>query len=277
MTEKTDSEVKYQTIGGAPWIMVLGAKGVGKTRLTSTMPELYCLDTEPPGAASAYPDDHRKAFQFNSDMYGTVEATVENLLKNTVKEGRVRKGKDIEISGVTMDTFDTLQKVLVTKYLEQKRKPNYIKAGEIWAPKMEQNDWGTILKYQAPLIFKLKELEIPVVWVCHSKISDPLYQGWGDQATLRKRGRMDMDVSGSIQNWIENLCDYILHIVINDDGSRAVITQPSVWQDSDVKAADRHNLFKNKDRDWTMFNLPVDENGFPKRQVIDFICKNHVY
>ena len=275
MSEKNE----YKELDGAPWTLIAGEKGTGKSRLSATMPLLYCMDTEPPGAASAFEKAYRKAFKFTDTMYNDVNQFVLHILQNTKKEGRNRvgtiEGQAIEISGVTWDTFDTTQKQLITQYQSQKPRPKDALA--IWAPKFDQQDWGAILRYQTPLIMNLKKLEIPVVIVCHSKVYEPMYTGWGDNPKLRKPGNRNLDVSGSIQNWIENLCDYILHITVGENGSRWVYTQPTIDQDYQILAADRHGLFKNSERDWTKFQVKADENGYPERQIIDYICKNHVY
>lgn len=276
MTEKEKNSKKPLEIKSVPWILVTGDQGSGKSRLAATIPDAYCIDNED-GAASCYPETHRKVFPYDHKMYENVTNHVASLLKNTTKEGRFRVGEKLKISALVIDTFDTLQKVLITRYLESKKKPHWIKPDQIWAPTMEQRDWGIILNYQSKLIADLQVLGIPVIWVCHSKVVEPIYQGYGDNMTLRKQGALDLDVSGSIQKWIVNLSSYILHIVVTENGARQVYTQPTVVQDQKILAKDRHNLFKNEEKDWTLFNLPADENGFPKSKVMTFILENHVY
>lgn len=279
--EKEKEEVKKEepetmSIKSVPWILVTGDQGSGKTRLAATAPSAYCLDNED-GAGSCYPETHRKHFPFDNMQYENMVNHVIQLGKNTEKVGRVRKGEKIEIGALVIDTFDMSQKVLISRYLERKKKPHWVKPGEIWAPTMEQRDWGIILNYQSTLITNLQTLGIPVIWVCHNKVIEPVYDGYGDNVRLRKLGARDLDVSGSIQKWIVGMCSYILHIDVEENGKRVVYTQPTVVQDTRILAKDRHNLFKNKDKDWTLFNLPADENGFPKSKVMEFILNNHEY
>lgn len=275
-SEKTPEE-PVQKITGAPWVMITGPQGAGKTRLAATAPDLFCLDTESPGAASAYPDSHRKSFEFDDQLYENVINTVDGLLKKTTKEGRVRQNDKIAIAGVTIDTFDTMQKVLINRYLmgSGKRKPAWDK-NPIWAPSMEMRDWGVILNYQTPLITKLKQLGIPVIWVCHEKVREPEYDGYGNKLTLRRRGKRGLDVAGSIEGFIVNLCDYVLALSVGEKGQRTVTTQPTVIDDYDILAKDRHNLFKNEKYDMTRFDLPAKQ-GFPERQVVQFILEKHDY
>jgi hypothetical protein len=272
----TEEKAATRLFAGAPWIGVVAVKGAGKTRLASTMPDAYCLDTEPPGGASAYPDDHRKAFDSDTHQYEKVLA----FIKEVKKAKPVERGLDLNgtrIGALVIDTFDTMQKFLISRYLESKRKPNWVKPDQIWAPTMEQRDWGTILNYQAPLIAELKTLHIPVIFVAHAKAVEPMYKGQGDEATCVKQGYAGMAIQGSIEDWIVNLLDYILHIVVGADGKRFVYTQPTVFQDTRLLAADRHNLFKNEEQDVLRFELTVDKNGVPNRKVLQYICDHHSY
>lgn len=267
-------------IAGAPWIMILGPKGAGKTRLSATFPKTLCLDTEAPGAASAFPDDYRIPFVPDSGMYQKVTETVAKIRKEHKKIERGIEWNGKVISAISIDTFDTLQKFLIARFLsgtQKMKRPNWIKPDEIWAPKMEMQDWGTILNYQAPLIADLKTLPIPVIWVCHTKIVAPLYEGRGEGYHCKMHGQRSPDVSGSIESWIVNLCDYVLNITIGEAGKRVVYTQPTVVDDYDITAADRHRLFKNEEQNLASFQMPVGPDGFPERKVIEYICENHVY
>jgi hypothetical protein len=271
-----EEKTATRLLEGAPWILVAGVKGAGKTRLVATGPEPYCLDTEPPGSASAYPPERRKAFTSDVHIYEKVHAEIQALMKaKKVERGIEYNG--LRIGCLVIDTFDTLQKFLIARFLQSKRKPNWVKPDQIWAPAVEQRDWGTLLNYQAPLIADLKTLPIPVMFVAHSKISEPLYKGYGDEPSLIKQGYIGLAIQGSIEDWIVNLCDYILHIVIQEDGKRKVYTQPTVFQDARILAADRHNLFRNEGQNITSFELTVDANGVPTRKVLQYICDHHSY
>lgn len=254
---------------GAPWIIVYGDSGMGKSRLVGKFPDIYCLDTEPPGGASAYAHTHRKEFAFRDTMYADVEATVNSLLANTTKEGRVRKGKNITISAIAIDTFDILQDVLISKYLSQKTRPPWEKA-PIWSASMQQQDWGQILNYQQPLILKLKELGIPVVFVCHETIKEPERKG----TQLVTLGEKRIDVAGSIRKFIINLCTVMMYIDILPDNTRVVYTQPCVVRDYKINVKDQHGVFGSK---LSSFTLPADAEGFPTREVIRHICDQFDY
>jgi hypothetical protein len=267
-------------IKGAPWIMILGPKGAGKTRLSATFPQTLCLDTEAPGAASAFPDEYRISFAPTTGMYKEVVDVVSKISKEHKKGDRCIIWKELPISAISIDTFDTLQKFLLSRYLSGSNKikrPNWIKADEIWAPKMEIQDWGMILNYQAPLIADLKTLPIPVIWVCHTKTVNPLYEGRGENYHCKMKGSRSPDVSGSIEGWIVNLCDYVLNITIGENNTRKVYTLPTIVDDYEITAADRHRLFKNEEQNMSSFDMPVGPDGFPQRKVIQYITDNHVY
>lgn len=268
-----DTKVEPIMVEGAPWILILGPKGAGKSRLAGTMPGAFCLDTEPPGAASAFPKDMRQPFKSDERMYEEVARWVKEFCHDSKKDGKFVVWSGKRISALVIDTFDSLQKFLISRYLSQKKKPTWIKQGEIWAAKMEMQDWGTILNYQSPLVTDLKTLPIPVIWTCHTKVSDPLYEGRGDSYHCRKIGSRTPDVSGSIEGWIVNLCDYILNINVGEDMLRTVYTQPTIVDDYSIMAADRHRLFGKL----ASFPMAVDENGFPARKVMQFICEHHEY
>lgn len=254
---------------GAPWIIVYGDSGMGKSRLVGKYPDVYALDTEPPGGASAYKASHRKDFMFRDTMYADVEKTVDNLLAHTVKEGRVRKGNGITISALSVDTFDVLQDVLISKFLSQKPRPPWEKS-PIWAPAMQQQDWGQILNYQQPLILKLKQLEIPIIFVCHETIKEPERKG----TQLLTLGEKRIDVAGSIRKFIINLCTVMLYIDINPDNTRVVYTQPCVVRDYKINVKDQHGIFGSK---LAAFSLTADENGYPTREVIKYITDRFDY
>lgn len=276
-------EKPTKKIKGAPWTMILGEKGAGKTRTAATIANAFCLDTEPPGAASAYPDDYRKEFSFEASMYHDVAAFVKSLKgAKRIDRGIQIEGKDV--SCLVLDTFDTVQNVLISRFLEQKPTPNWAKnkmaqpGGYIWSPYMEQRDWGVILNYQRPLFNDLKSLNIPVVIVCHSAETEPVYEGFGENLTRKKTGKRYPAISGSIERYISNLCDYILHIVVIENGERKMYTQPTIDEnDYAITAADRHRLFKNEKNDWTSFKLTVGSDGYPTRRIVEFICGNHEY
>src|SRR5512140_681978 len=260
-----------KAIPGAPWVLILGPKGAGKTRLAATGDQFLCFDTEPPGAASAYPEEYRISFTPDTHQYLKFHNVVKDIRSNGKPGDRCMEWQGKTIRGITVDTFDTLQKFLIARYLEPKanQRPSWIAANEIWAPKMEMQDWGTILNFQAPLITDLKALPIPVIWVAHTKQEEPIYKMRQGENVRQKAGRRGPDVAGSIENWILNLCDYILNLTVGDDGIRTVYTQPGIENDYMLVAADRHRLFLENGA--KSFDVPVDEKGNPKRRVIDFI------
>jgi len=296
--EPVTPEQPAALIDGVPWAIVSGDSGVGKTKTVAATPEIFCLDTEPPGAAGAYSKDYYKAFEPDSKMFENMLAYIRQLKSKGKKVGKKLMVGNLPIAAVAIDTYDTIQTILLTRYLgaeaklKQKR-PWGFSPDDVWAPKMEQSDWGVVLNYQRPLLIALQELAIPIIWVVHAKITEPKANSW-DQDSIKTNGTVSLDLSGHFERDVRNLSSVICYLMLeqkviykdpnkkkeieNIVGLRVLVLQKCYHNGYVFDAKDRHHIFRGKNG--ALLNaipMEADEEGNPKRKIVQAIMDKYNY
>lgn len=258
--------VEQPKIKSVPWIMISGDQGVGKSTLAAAGTGGYCLDTED----RALMFDWKKTFSYGPLMYQELHGFVKMIGEKGKKTEEGIEIKDKLIKYLAIDTFDTLQSILMTRYIEQLRTKPSGSHPEIWAPTMEMKDWGVLLNYQKPLLADLKSLGIPIVICAHSKEIDPVYRF----EKLQKPGKINFAISGAISGFIMNLVTYGLYVYSDETGNRKVKTGLGMIYDSYVQTTkDGGRLFAKTPE----MNFKIKPDGSSDVQWIDRILAHHEY
>lgn len=253
MTENELSPVQEK-----PTICIVGDPGAGKTRLASLWPNAYFLDAEG-GAASAVSPEYRSSFEVGPNLLGELTKVV-NAFTNCPYQDKRILYKDQPIGALVIDSLDAIQQV--HKYTNLMTK----------AWKEPRQMWGKLLDDIMPFVYLTRKLPIPIIWIAHVHIEEPVYQ----YENLRKPGFRGIATQGALEDQIKRWFDYILHIVVEEDYKRVCIVQPTVYKDYRISAAkDRHNTFQFLGRNY--FSLAVDEHGFPVTKAMETIYNRHVY
>lgn len=267
-------EVAKTKFNFAPWILVSGDQGIGKSTFAASGTGGYCLDTE--GKAWMYPDGYLRRYEYNAGMFDKLVSDVKNLTKTAKRIPRGIEINNKQIKYLVIDTFDAVQEHLLTHYLEQKELPEWekkkkaINPNYIAAPRMEMQDWGTILRIQSPLITALKQTFLPVVFVVHTtEERHPQYK----YEKLVTPGRVDMTVAGSISNKIMNNMSYGLWLH-NVSGQVVAETAPGARiEDYDIKTIKDTGLWDRKP-----FVVKFDRSTMAcTHRYIDLILEKHNY
>lgn len=250
-------------ITGVPTICILGDAGAGKTRLSATFPDAFLLDLEE-GGGSAYDNDHRTIFRISSEMLRYLNATLDDMHNCTYENKRLVWGK-IPVGAVVIDSIDALQQV--HKYMSLN--PDN--------PKYKYNPrglWGDLLDDLTLLVFKVKALPVPTIFIAHNKIVEPVLDNAGN---FKKDGFKALATQGSIEEQMKRWFDYILHLTVVEENKRICFTQPTIYQHYKITAKDRHNLFKTLLDGKESFPVAVDENGYPVTKAMTTIYESHIY
>jgi hypothetical protein len=93
---------------------------------------------------------------------------------------------------------------------------------------------------------------------------------------VKKKGWRGIAAQGSLEEQILRWFDYALHIFIEEDYQRRVITQPTIYNNYRITAKDRHYTFRLLGKG----NFPLqfdEETGFSKTQCLQVIYDRHIY
>lgn len=250
-----------------PWIGIFGHQGMGKTTLAASGTGGYVFDTE--GKAFQFPNEMRRTYEYNVGMFKSIEMDIKKLGTASTRIPRgLKTSNGKEIKYLVIDTYDTLQQLLITAYIEQKS--NGVNMNKIIAPSLEQRDWGVLKNYQTPMIMALKALRIPVVFVMHTtEKKDPKYNS---SDSLITPGAIDMTVAGAVREMIMNNLAYGLYLQQTPEGVQAV-TKPNVRVEGyDIKITkDGGSLWGGKP-----IRLGWDGKSL-KHKYIDLILEKHEY
>jgi len=242
-----------------PLIGIVGDPGAGKTRLAATAPFPYFLDTEG-GAASAVPAERIKRFNTDASILPDLKTELTRLkgLKYDPKERVI--DIDFPVGCVVIDTLDAVQQVY--KYTVLKPM-NW--GGNAMAM------WGRLLDDLVPIIYLIKSLPVPVIVVTHSHSVEPLYKG----DNLRRAGWKGLAFQGQLEDQIMRWFDYVLHLMVIEEGERICYTQPTTVQDYKITAKDRHGLYRSLGK--LFFPIKADKDGYPETKAITTIFDSHVW
>ncbi|MDD1750454.1 MAG: ATP-binding protein [Methanothrix sp.] len=259
----SDKPIVLEPVYEKPTLCIVGDPGAGKTRLASLWPDPYFLDTEG-GAGSAVPKERRVGFDVSGDMVAQVKKKVQELAALPYHDRRIFLN-DMPIGGVVIDTLDAAQQV--HKYMS-------LLKGGTYSFREPRQMWGKLLDDFILLVFETKKIPVPVIWVAHAKIEEPIYDIDGG---IKRNGWRGIAVQGSIEEQIVRWFDYCLHIIIEEDFARKCLTQPTIYKGYRILSAkDRHDTFKTIGK--RSFTISVDEaTGFPVTQALQVIYDRHIY
>lgn len=240
-----------------PLIGIVGGPGIGKTRLSATAPDGFCLDIED-GAASAFPPNRVQKFEVNENILVQLNDHLTAFKSLPYdKETRTLDKQGLPVKYVTVDSLDAIQQI--HKYMKLK---NEFSAYDARAA------WGKLLDAMVPTVYLMQSVPVPVVVISHVHSVEPVYKG----ENVRKYGWKGLAFQGQLEDQIMRWFSYVLHLTMGEDGKRKCYTQPVIYQDYVLSAKDRNGLFPR-----TSFEIKADENGYPETKAITTIFERHTW
>ena len=228
LRKPSDRHIPYATI------LLVGDPGSYKTLLASTAPSAYILDADD-GAAHTGVHGHY-GFPIGAQGYDEILNEIKAL-------SRLRPGSDgllthtldsekFRVGTVVIDTLDEVQ-----SWAGAKAKPLSQRYG-----KFDSRMYYRLLKeYMKDLITAARQINAHLVFVAHTKtyLSD-------EDRKAKKLATVTLALEGRIRDEILGWVDVMLHLVNRQDGTRQLLTQPSVVDGRWLEAKDRYHLFQGK-------------------------------
>jgi len=236
--------------------MILGKPGTGKTRLAGTFNEPLFIDVEG-GAGSATREGQPNTIRIpqNAKCLPNCIGVIDKILKDGEYDPEtglmsVTLLNQLTIFGtVVVDSLDAIQSA---------HKIFNILGGR---GKMRIQDWGTLLDETLPLLYKLCDLPVTVIVVAHTR----QYENEDGKDIV------GLAVQGGLKSQTPAFFDAILHLFVNKDNQRFVLTQPGYSDGVQYLAKDRHGTFS----DYTEDNRPIinvtGEDGYPRTIVAEAV------
>ncbi len=211
-------------------LMILGKPGTGKTRLAGTFNEPLYIDVEG-GAGSATRTGQPNTLRVpqNAKCLPNCIGIVNKLLKDgeydeeTGLMNVTLLDQPITFGTVVVDSLDAIQSA---------HKIFNILGGR---GKMRIQDWGTLLDETLPLLYKLCDLPVTVVVIAHTR----QYENEDGKDVV------GLAVQGGLKSQTPAFFDAILHLFVNKDNQRLVLTQPRYSGGAEYLAKDRHGTFSD--------------------------------
>jgi hypothetical protein len=212
-------------------ILILGDSGGGKTKLASEMPGAFFFDVE--GGAHHTGCD-RVTFPKEAGSYNLILSGLEEIARLEQQEDGLLHWKprgapkECAIGTVVIDSLDALQEIVGMTIT--KRGMQY---------------WGEMLKKMQEVANKALCCNCHVVFVAHtgqrSSLSDTEKQQQKPDVP-----RMNLDLGGKIRNRLPSWVDLALHVVVELDGTRKVLTKPQIIDGRSFYAKDRYNFYNGR-------------------------------
>lgn len=240
----------------------IGDPGTGKTRLAGTFRKPLFIDTED-GAASAHPGQvNRIKVPVTANILKDVEKIFDQIIRSPYDEKTrtVRFSHDqvgeVDVATVVLDTIDPVQDgIKIFKILTGSR------------TKMQQSDWGDLLTYMQPLMYKWFNVPTTVIINAHVRTKQ------SDDSPVAEA---TYSVQGSLSAMLPRQFAWILHVKSGEKGRRTVLTQPMTLRrgKTTVKftAKDKHEIFRSLADD-KYGTVPVDlrDDGWPSRKIAEAV------
>jgi hypothetical protein len=283
-TKPDATKIVIEPVPSKPNIIIIGDPGAGKTRLAAICPHPLFIDYEN-GAASAVPPERRIYLEIGKPMLEITRSLLAMLITMpykdkhlTVKTAAIKSlvpaydpmGKEeIKVGCIVFDSIDALQAITKQYGILEHKKFN--PAYQI-AAQMGQENWGTLLDVMQRIVFDCQKLKIPMVMIAHVKVVEPIFNSDG---TVKGQGSRNFSAQGSIEDQIKRWFDYILHLYVDENEKRTLLTQPTIYHNYRIVAKDRHAIFKQLMH--TQFPIEADKKGFPATKAMAAIFDNHKY
>jgi len=231
-------------------IMIIGAPGVGKTRLASTAPMPLIVDIDQGATTTGV-----MRFEPSMDVagYDKTVAMLEGVAKLRPQENGALEYMTMidgeqysfQFKTVVIDTISTMQDMLGVK-----------------TPRDPRNKWSyytTLKTAMEHVIYTIRRTNASNIVVCHSSLQNTGEEQAGEQipfSTLRLVGAMRTQMLGYF--------DVILHLVQKNDSTISLITKETVIEGVRYLAKDRYNLFGGK-----TFPITFTHDGKPDPAILE--------
>ena len=248
-------------IHAVPHIVVSGESGVGKTHLSRTAEDGFCLDIEG-GSGSEFDEDHKISYNPGDPELAIKVMRDVQILRNCKHDGNfLITPKGVRIKYLVVDTMDILMRNAQEQYANRGKTVGWgdqakaaglsqgLNAGNYNAIKMELQDWGAINTLMAPLVNAIFSIGIPVVWITHEGGQKAQYHM--NTGKMKKPGDLRIGVSGQTGDLIQNLVHAVVFVMFDPfKGRRVILTKTQLYDDRRVFSKDRHNIFPYPQMDY---------------------------
>jgi hypothetical protein len=220
--------------------------------LASQMPNSLILDIEHGAYHTGRP---RVTWPREGSSYDPILSTVKEIARlqpnaDGLLEWKPRgSGETYYIGTLVIDTLDELQAI----------------AGADLSKSNMQSYWRQLLEKMKEVCDYTKRCACHTVFVCHS-------QERKEQTDQERRQRKPiipvhgMMLGGSIRNRLPAWVDVSLHLLVEPDGKKKLITQQTLINGASYYAKDRAFLFKGRE-----FYLEFDRDGVIRGNILDHI------
>jgi len=240
----TDNTVQYFSA------LIVGDPGSYKTLLASTAKDCYFLDVE---GGAAHTGCWRMTFTPDREGYEKLKQEIRAL-------GRLRPEPDGALTHTVQEdgeshTFPVRTVVIDT--LDEAQTLAGFKIGKVvnrYGREDKLRFYGLLLEeLRDEIVYPARRINCNVLFIAHTRVYLPDEARQADVLP-----EVTLALQGSIRDQLPRWFDVILHLIINQDGSRTLLTQPASSNGKHYMAKDRYHMFRGQS-----FAIHIGEGGKP--------------
>ncbi len=240
-----DNAIPYATL------LLVGDSGAGKTLLASQMPDAFFLDIE----SGAH---HTGCPRITFDRTGASYNEVINLLKGLARIKPSEDGllhwkpsgapQEFAIGTLVIDSVDELQGI-VGKTITV--------TGHRY--------WGQMLDKMRKVFDLARCCGCHLVFVAHTREYKPSEEEIKKYQAIPSVG---LALQGQVRDKVPNWVDVALNLIVEDDGSKTLISERKIIRGRSYYAKDRYHVFNGE-----TYQIRFDNEGKIKNGILDRILK----